>query len=321
MSDQDPQEKQDSVDDSLSMIVVIIEWDGRKPKTSFYNRMHEYGLYVRMGAGTEQSLLEWRASQRGKKKNAHSYGVVLNESTIAVSSQSLARDIAAWAEEYGAKMVYTGLMSVTKFVMSDKDHKHFMRMQQSISKRGPKVTSETGVYTVTCFDEVRTFAVDLTSEPVQCPWCGCSNIQTRMGQVQTFHSYQQADCSVGDYWLRTRFASHQFEIPVLKENKLGEAIYPSPKFNVPDVKVPEFVDLPEAMLVRLGEDAEYCFRAYDVAWCVSKMNPMSRSQGRIGVINSYAMSGGQNFLSFVPPANGLDLVDLCILEEAYTEYL
>jgi hypothetical protein len=46
------------------------------------------------------------------------------------------------------------------------------------------------------------------------------------------------------------------------------------------------------------------------------MSEIARTQVRLQVINSYVMSGGQNYMSFVSPKKGADLLDMCILENS-----
>lgn len=106
---------------SATTIVVVIEWNGKKPSSTFYNRLHSYGLYSRSPKQADQefSLLEWRASQRGSKKHESSRGVILQEGLIVVNSLTLAEDIARWAKhENKAALVQIGHMTVSDFTMS-----------------------------------------------------------------------------------------------------------------------------------------------------------------------------------------------------------
>lgn len=317
------QHDQENKKEATTSIVVLIEWGGKKPSSTWYNRLHSYGLYSRQPnteGDKEFSLLEWRANQHGDRKRESARGVILQEGVLVVSSMTLAEDIACWAKnENKAALVQIGHMTLSSFTMSERDYEVFDKLQRAVSKRGPKSAGETGSYAVTCFDEVKTYAVDLGAMPVMCPMCGGSNVQSRMGQVSVFQMYKDTGDAKA-YWLRTRFSGGSFEVPDMKQNEGDGTFYPVPKQIVGNVETPSIL-LDDAVLDAIAPDDASQFHLLDVAYCVSKMPATRRLEGRLLVIDAYARSGGENFMTFNAPKNGVDLLDLCVLESKYTKYL
>lgn len=316
-------------EDVMFTHVVVIEWNGKKPPSSWYNRLHEYGLFSRSPKGGDVSLLEWRSKQQGKRKSSSNRGVVLQEGLIAVSSATLARDISAWAEKYGAEHVEVGKMVTTKFSMSEKDFDHYSRLQSRVTKRGPKV-GDKGFYSVTCYDEVKTFVVEYESLPDTCPTCGGSNIQARMGTRPVFPT-EFTDGNPFAYWVDTRFSNGTFEIPELRPST-KESVIKHPKRQLGS-KIGESLgiyfpshDGEDGFSMELnkyiGKDFGNYAHTHDVAYCVSKMSLKERVIGRTSVIEAYVMNGGMNMYSFHPRKDEkIDVIDLCILDGDYAKFL
>lgn len=300
-------------------IVVIIEWNGKKPSSTFYNRLHAYGLYSRQPSSNSEefSLLEWRANRQGSNKRESKRGLILQEGLIVVNSLTLAEDIARWAKnENKAALVQIGHMTVSDFTMTERDFQVFDKLQQAVSKRGPKVVGDAGSYAVTCFDDVKTYSIQAESLPVMCPTCGGSNVQSRMGQLHIYQQYDERHDDKYLYWMGTRFGEGSFEVPVLKANEVG-TFYPTPKSAKVNLST---MDLSDEFYTSQSAPDDY-FHLMDVAYCVSTMQPMHRLEKRLMVIDAYVRSGGEHFMTFNAPTKGIDLLDLCTLENAYTAYL
>ena len=317
----EPTEPKDQDDGVLASIVVLIEWGGKKPSSTFYNRMHAYGLYSREPESdkAEFSLMDWRASRNGHNKSDAHRGLILQEGAIMVSSVRLANDIAGWAKAEGCLFVHIGHMVTKEFSMSAKDQKAFEALQKNIGKRGPKRQAEIGKYAVTCMSEVKTYQVDLEATPFMCPYCGGSNIVARMGEVN--HFQLDFEGSPEDYWKRTRFASGSFEIPEMSRNEKGKPVAKSPKLTVPEIGLPSLINLPISLQERCSEDIQTYWHLLDIAFCVSQYSEVQRLDGRLLVINSFIVSGGTRPMSFNPPKDGVDLIDLTIVDGQLAEYL
>ena len=305
----------------LASIVVLIEWGGKKPSSSWYNRLHSYGLYSRQPNNTkdEFSLLEWRATQNGGLKSERHNGMILQEGAIMVSSARLASDIAGWAKAEGCQFVHIGHMVTKEFSMKESDLKAFQQLQKNVGKRGPKRTTEVGKYVVTCLSEVKSYEVDLEATPFMCPYCRGSNITARMGKANSFQIAFEG--TPEEYWLRTRFADGSFEIPEMGENQPGEVIFKSPKLTVPKQDVPELVNTPSALMDNCSADIQSYWNLLDIAYCVLQFTETQRLDQRLLVINSYVVSGGKSYMSFNPPEHGVDLVDLAIIDGTLARYI
>jgi hypothetical protein len=316
-----------------SVILVLIEWGGKKPPSTFYNRLHEYGLYSRRGADSsgEMSLLEWRATRHGRWKTSEHRGLVTQEGAIVVSSRTLANDIAAWAQEYGASVVQISSMVIEDFTMEERDQAQFQKLKQSVAKRGPKRLDDRGMYVITCLDCCVSYDVQLDSLPFHCMGdgqsggCGGSNIQSRLGLRSVFQPYPvEQDDRFGAprlaWWKRTRFASEQFEVPVILEPN-SERLIPVPRETVPQVDEPTLVELPDGLR---GEMRDWIvwMHVMDVAWCVTRYSEKRRLENRVMTLNAYAVSGGDNYYSFVAPGVGaVDILDLCSVDGGLSRFL
>jgi Zn finger protein HypA/HybF involved in hydrogenase expression len=316
----DSKKEQSDLNNVLSATIVLIEWGGKKPSTTFYNRLHDYGLRSRVENYAEQTLLEARANFHGKKKRDESRGMIFQEGAIIVNNLSLARTIAQLAKQNGAVAVHVGNVTTMDFKMSEKDYKAFEALQSAQSKRGPKVAIETGKYSVTCFDEADTYVVDDTSLPMMCPNCGSSNIQARMGQRKKFNTPKAEFHGVDglfDWWGRTRFAKGTFEIPIdVLDNQVQ---FPSPQMSaVHDFKIPKFGNLAGMSLQTTINEGLHLF---DVCYCLSKMNEVDKQSKRILILNAYIMNGGEDFFSMASEKDKVDIIDLAIVDNRYSKYL
>lgn len=322
-------------EDPSPTIMLVIEWNGKKPSGNWYHRLHQYGLYSRgRGGGRgrdagELSLLQWRALQPGERKTRESRGLILQEGVILCKSMSLAKDLAMWAKGEGAEIIQIGTYVVQDFSISEDDQKAFESMKAKATKKGRKRVIERGSYVITCLDEIETFQKNLDSAPFNCPKCGSSRIFTRMGKRAVYLVYYQinidgtAPDSVTDYWVRTRFNTGRFEIPVLK--KAGKNAYPVPWVTVEnahtDYGLPLSKDLPADFVLAQERDESFKMHILDVAYCVSSKGLPQRMDERYGVLASYAQAGGEKFQTFVSSEESLDMVDLVSGDPSLMAYM
>lgn len=306
--------------EATAVFMVVIEWAGKKPPSTFYNRLHEYGLYSRAPKDTELGVLQWRSNRGGKRKSSSKHGIILQEGLIAVSSMTLAKDIAAWAQDLGAEVVQVGHMVVSEFQMSDKDQSAFFDLKHAVEKRGPKSKADAGTYTITCLDEVMSYTIETESKPMVCGKCGGSNILSRLGSLPNYQRYdRQYDDELFSYWKRTRFAGGQFEIPRLLTSS-SKIIYPSPKvLTIRNIDLPH-LQLPEELIDKMDSSIDLAYHIWDVAWCVSRHSFTRRLDERLAVIASYAKQGGETYYSFNPEEGSLDILDMAICDLTLLEY-
>ena len=292
---------------------LIVEWDGIQAPTSWYNRLHSYGLYVR---GSKDASPLARRMTHTKK----GWGVIATEGIILVETENLLQQLIMWAEKYKATTILTGRFIIEAANLDDADHAAMESMVKKWAKSGPKRAAELGDYVITCRDEVRTFIRPLDSTPLICPDCLSSRIDARMGTIATFMSvsHRTPDVSVYDYWLATRFSHGMFEIPAsIDEYHAGEIVPPSPKDVLRKIKIPTLIGCDD--FVKTDEDR---LHVYDIAYSLSTMNKKQRIDGRLRVLLAYNIANGKNMYSMAIRPNGdLDKVDLCVLDGSLTKYL
>lgn len=185
------------------MFIVLIEWDGRKPPTTFYNRMHALGL--RVHGDHDISVLDRRAVL-GKNEGS----VVLQEGAIMCAEESLAREVAMIATTLNAKVVKIGTIEPTFFTATTEDVKVHDRIEALCGKKGrPSVSEEPQRYTVMCLSEMKSYTVDDVRFVANCPKCGSLHIKTFIGDV---HGYRWPDGENFASWQRVRFAEGQFGV-------------------------------------------------------------------------------------------------------------
>jgi hypothetical protein len=191
------------------MYTAIIEWDGMKPPTTFYNRLRELGLKVRGDdKNKEKTPLERRSTGDGS--------VIVQEGAIFCSSKSLAREVAMLAHDLGAAVVYVGSMEPELFHASTEDAKIHARIQSVLGRRG-RPTGEKVDWVITCLEEMRTYEVLDKRHVVNCPKCHSVKIRARIGTQDAFiypTGRSATLTSIVDNWQRHRFSQQQFEKPI-----------------------------------------------------------------------------------------------------------
>jgi len=341
--------KDSNATEERSSIVVMIEWDGKTPPATFYNRLHDYGLYSRRSRFQTKdeilesgvSLYEWRASQDGKKKNSQTRGIVLQEGMIQCSTASMAAAIKQIAINMNAKHVVVGNFISSDITMSEKDLAQFMAIETKVSKRGPKARLEQGRYTVTCFDEAMTFEVESDSIPTHCPNCSSVKNDVRLGKQISFswdfsspynNFIEDTACEdIFSYWVRTRLSTGKFEVPMIYDDKVhplpfrhvGDEIEQVPQHivsffyylmkekdgNIPNI-ITDMIDTPRSVL-----------KLVDDIYCAGLKSLAERKLERRRVIGDYLNLDGSNYWELQVP-DDLDMVDLVQIDrETYFKYL
>ena len=305
----------------VNSVIVIVEWNGKKPPTSFYNRIHEYGLYSRVAKPSDdeeddsRSLLERRASR---------HGVIMQEGLFIVETRSLATTIAYWAKRYGAEVVKIASMNFQEITgdenFGENDLAVLRGLEDKMSKRGPKPAEDHGNYVVTCYDECRTYETECDSPPVMCKYCASHNIQNRRGN-RVVYPEVGSEGTIEKWWKVTRFATGQFEIPETYEPNTNKL--PSPVAEItPRVDMPKVV-IDDNVKSEMGR-AGFYLHLMDVAFCVSKFSDKRRLSNRLDVLSAYAqVDGEKKFYPFSPATDGsIDIMDLCTVDpDTFSRFL
>lgn len=271
----------------------MVEWDGKTPPTTWYSRLHGMGLWVRGNKDT--SPIERRACNAG---------VVYQEGSIIVKSESLAHTLASMAYSMGAKTVSLGSFAVDTFYMSPTDQAALEKISTAWSRRGPKSHEDEGIYTITCTEQAATFEVDLREKPMTCPDCGSLAIQWRRG-IRRNVQPRTAKESAFDFWAGTRFIGIAYEIPNVDLD--GETHLPPTGLNEQAQAVEKFY----ATLPQYVKDSniELVARVLDIAYSLQSASRERRIAVRLAALNEYYASGGDKTFA-VNPSTAIDLVDV-----------
>jgi hypothetical protein len=294
-------------------IVVAIEWDGAPPKMTWYDRLHKMGIYVRGGNREE---FESPLARRKSRDKGHNNGIVFQEGLYLCRNDSVAMQIGDQAREFGATNVLIGKMFLNEFSLDEKDIAVLEAFHQRMSQRGRKSQADAGTYTITCMDELATFESELDSQPVACPSCNSFRFQAHPGHMKTYqYPKSMQNVNAWDFWLRTRFTnegggSSTFEIPRFMNATKKNLVPLPPEYTAVHMDMP-LVDIPPH--VKVSGDMQ--LRIWDACYALSQMSMGDRVDGRlliIGALTNIDENAGV-FYSMAPPADGYDIVDLCIL--------
>lgn len=201
--------------------VVIIEWDGQKPPTRYYNRL------ARLVAGNEDVTT---GAIRGKGHEIADVierrtladnpgGIVAQEGCVICMSESLALQIASYVKyEIAPDMEKPVTVAIGKveldynLSLSAELSPVFDRAEEIMAKRGRRAKASPWV--VTCRECLHASPV-IASQPLNCPNCGGLRISSRKGQPV---SYKDSQDPIFDFWARTRFAGSGFETAEIAED-------------------------------------------------------------------------------------------------------
>jgi hypothetical protein len=216
------------------MYAIIIEWDGRKPPTTFYKRRD--ALVGRVRGDKDLSPLERRSH---KNADGEDKGVIIQESVIVVASETIARAmyhlvIEMIYEQTGSKdkarsQVHFGSINIVENMnLTEQDMMSLYHIQSTLGRTGrpPADELEDHDFVVTCSECVNTTYVR-AKRVINCPCCFGTKITIRRnGTVNAF------DCSGSklpliDTWVNSRFTTGNFEVPVSSADN-GKPVPASP---------------------------------------------------------------------------------------------
>lgn len=177
---------------------VLIEWDGNRPPTRWYNRLHRLGLSIR--GDKEKSPIQRRQSLEG---------VVHQEGAIVCKTESQAKALGYLASELGAKAVSITLAETISMEMTPADERVMNNLQAILGKRGrPEIP---GNWIINCHDEGHTHPYQ-GRRPVQCKACGSMLIGLREGEMIRVKLTGKTPF---ERWFNSRFVTGGWEEPVV----------------------------------------------------------------------------------------------------------
>lgn len=188
--------------------LLVIEWDGNRPPTRWYNRLASLGLYIR--GSKEQSPLARRKAPTG---------VVHQEGALFLESLSQAKTLALLAKSMGAVTVTVGETRILNTLMTNQDRDALTRIHTTLGRRGRPPKDDN--YAVTCHDCLHTTEV-LGQEPPNCELCGSFRITVRQGKKVRLKSITDQDMPLMRQWLNTRFVTGVWEEPLINDKQERE---------------------------------------------------------------------------------------------------
>jgi len=195
------------------MKIVLIEWDGAKAPSTFYQRMHNLGLFVR--GDVNLSPLERRVADDG-------HSVIVQEGAIICASESLARQVYLLAQEHGAKVAIVGDITIKndgQLFMTKQDLQTYSQIEQTLGRRGRPPTQIERDWVVACLEEGKIFPVmrAKADSVLNCPSCHGFRIRLLemangvMPSIQDDVYMDTATAYVQGIWVRARFfMTHEF---------------------------------------------------------------------------------------------------------------
>lgn len=294
-------------------IIVQVEFNGKKPSGTYYDRLHSMGIWVNGGNREEFPSPLDRRHNIGSDPQA----LVLQEGMFSCTNEDVAKRIANLADEHGADVVTIGRYYSTVYRVNDADLQAYDKYKKGVGKRGPKNQSETGTYTITCFHEVKTFEATLDSSPMSCS-CGSMHFTVHFGVGKRYvKPNAEQDGNPYDYWCRSRFANGVFEIPLKSTPKTKH----TPPLSGKNVKSLPALEGGDELNNAIASDFNFALRVFDTMYCLTRFSEVERLSGRLDVINVYIHEGGEKVLYMGFSENAFDVLDLSILDKTFMRYI
>lgn len=197
--------------------VVMVEWDGQKPPSSWYRRVQEIAGRDGTSAGPVRGNMDRSVGPLARRMDEGQEGVVFQEGCIVCPSESTARYLASYArhtvgydlERKGGRRptVAIGEWNMSRDIRIGADMQSLIdRVEAGIGKRGRK--PEPANWVVTCLECLHVSGIK-ASRALTCPNCAGLRIHARKGIPTDYRD--DPSVPVFDMWLRTRFGGAHFE--------------------------------------------------------------------------------------------------------------
>lgn len=204
------------------MRIVVIEWDGKQPPTTYYNGLHRLNLRVRGDKDKDPVV---------RRSRSEDHSVIVQEGTVLVESESLARQVAYLARECGARSVFVGNCEFPDDEkgrkMTKAEEEVVNRFNRAFRQRGRPAEGdrEERSWVISCPECVHTSLQISDKLVIQCPSCGGLRVASRVGHR---HIFSHHPLSL-DEWKNMYFVEGYFEVPEVAE--VGEPIKEVELFN------------------------------------------------------------------------------------------
>jgi len=199
------------------MWVVIHENDGMKPKTQFYAKRA-----LLTGSKVKYDGVKSDADMRPGDIDSRWIGTLVQEGVVLTESKTMAYAVARLATDYDIERVYVGEIPDLQPYDAELIDPVITAALEKLGKAGRPPPAQD--WTVTCVECADTHLA-IASTPLRCPGCGGLNISYRIGKREPFPTLQPRQ-HIRKYWLRSRFFTGAFEVPVCWDSEGTPAITP-----------------------------------------------------------------------------------------------
>jgi hypothetical protein len=280
---------------------VLIEWDGKRPPTRWYDRLRSLGYKVQ---GSKD------ASPLARRDSHNNNGITFQEGALLCREESEARTLAHLANEMGAANAMVITYTALDLSMSEQDFAALSRIQSTLGRRGrpPAATPKVTV----CHDCGK--ASDVFGASFRCHYCGGTDISQRDGQRTVIRLAPNLPGSPLGY-IASRYLETWHEEPdIQQDNPDAVLIDPAgPNYSASHSEV-DAITHTEAY--RLAEEAyqkglitwENLYRIMDIIRLVQTRGSERRTLDRVTVIQRHIRAGGD--IAGIRLDSRLDKVDL-----------
>jgi len=187
--------------------IVIVEWDGRRPPTKWYNRLASIGLFVR---GSDAAKETSPIARRYQCSGSHSRAVIVQEGMIITPDEHTAHLVFGWAHQMGARHVSIGTAQFANHYASEMDMDVIKKFetQFGLNKRGrtqqpdKEITTAVVVCETCGHTEQRKAPSSRGRQTVNCASCHSSNVTVRLGKKHTVRFPSSENASRFEMWAR-----------------------------------------------------------------------------------------------------------------------
>lgn len=182
--------------------IVVIEWDGGKPPSRYYHRLHKLASRVRGDKST---------SPVARRAATNDHSIILQEGAVLCSADTLARAVAQIASDCGAIYVQIGrveMLQAEEMRVTPEDARALARVEAVHGKRGKP--SPERLWSVMCYDCL--VCHEVTARGVaNCPRCGSFRAHIFQGPAPRF---SEPPDDTFPTWYATRFSTGRFVVPL-----------------------------------------------------------------------------------------------------------
>lgn len=284
---------------------VMVEWNGVKPPTSWYQKIRKMGLNVRHNT----QYIGHETPPISNRLHNEKMGVVFQEGVYVLSNESAAKTLAALAYQKGARSVLVGEFNPLPDSRMGDDEKH------ALARISEKATNRNGItsWVITCYDELKTFVVEDNSKPSYCPSCSSFRVNVDVGTCPSYKMPALKESVDGtEYiyiykaWLYSHYRNGKMIFP--KWDGAEEPQEPMQSF------IPSTAHLPATeSVIKLFSDnkitAEEAMTLFSALEGATMFDAEKRARNRVLAIADYIKSGLKIEGDVLTPPEQVDLFD------------